>query len=280
MFGGCRVFFRSRIKIVVDNPLGKIEGPAIVLCNHGAFVDFFYAGEALRKNRPHFMTARLYFFRRDLGWLLRSLGSFPKSMFSPDFENAKNCRRVLRAGGVLALMPEARLSTVGEFEDIQPDTYRFVHKAGVDVYICHFCGDYLASPKWGDGIRRGARIEAKVFRLATAEELKAWTEEETISRVNEALSYNEFEWLKSRPELTYRKKTLAEGLENILTVCPKCKGKHTISTKKNKVFCEKCGYLTSLDNRYQFDDDFVFSDLTKWFDWRKSLLEEEIFTKS
>lgn len=276
MFGGCRVFFRSRIKIEVDNPVGKIEGPAIVLCNHGAFVDFFYAGEALLKNRPHFMTARLYFFRRDLGWLLRSLGAFPKSMFSPDFENAKNCRRVLRANGVLALMPEARLSTVGEFEDIQPDTYRFVHKAGVNVYICHFCGDYLASPKWGDGIRRGAKIEAKVFRLATAEELKGWTEEETIARVTEALSYNEFEWLKTRPELTYRKKTLAEGLENILTRCPKCGGRHTIATCGRTVSCTACGFATALDDRYGFTADAPFANFAEWYHWQVERQWEEI----
>jgi ribosomal protein S27E len=165
---------------------------------------------------------------------------------------------------------------VGEFEDIQPDTYRFVHKAGVDVYICHFCGDYLASPKWGDGIRRGARIEAKVFRLATAEELKAWTEEETISRVNEALSYNEFEWLKSRPELTYRKKTLAEGLENILTRCPKCGGRHTIATRGRAVSCTACGFATSLDDRYGFMSDAPFVNFAEWYHWQVERQWEEI----
>ena len=35
-------------------------------------------------------------------------------------------------------------------------------------------------------------------------------------------------------------------------------------------------YLTSLNNRYGFDDGFRFADLTQWYDWQKALLEREI----
>ena len=46
--------------------------------------------------------------------------------------------------------------------------------------------------------------------------------------------------------------------------------------KRNRVSCEHCGYLTSLNDRYEFDADFQFKDLTQWYDWQKSLLEQEI----
>ena len=31
-----------------------------------------------------------------------------------------------------------------------------------------------------------------------------------------------------------------------------------------------------MDNRYQFDKEFLFADLRQWYDWQKELLEQEI----
>ena len=99
-----------------------------MLCNHGSFTDFFYAGTILHKYNPRFITARLYFYNKTLASILRSVGCFPKSMFASDIENAKNCVKVVSEGHVLVMMPEARLSTAGRFEDIQPGTYAFLKK--------------------------------------------------------------------------------------------------------------------------------------------------------
>ena len=108
---------------------GELPSPSIVLVNHGSFIDFVYSGKILRKKSPNFIVARLYFYKKIVGNLLRRYGCFPKSMFAQDIESARNCLRVLRGGGVLAMMPEARLSTVGSFEDIQPGTYDFLKQA-------------------------------------------------------------------------------------------------------------------------------------------------------
>jgi 1-acyl-sn-glycerol-3-phosphate acyltransferase len=163
--------FLCGVKLKTVNKVGKPEGPAVILCNHGSFIDFIYAVALLRKNKPHFMVARLYFYHNILGWLLRQLGAFPKSMFALDMENAKNCLTVLKNKEILTLMPEARLSTTGRFEDIQNNTYSFIKKAGVDVYTIKICGDYLADPKWGKGFRRGSVVEAELDLLYTAEQV-------------------------------------------------------------------------------------------------------------
>ena len=132
-------FCGVRVKAV--NKVGKLETPSIILCNHGSFVDFIYAAALVRKNKPNFIVARLYFYNNCLGWLLRTVGAFPKSMFATDLENAKNCLTVLREKNHVAMMPEARLSTTGRFEAIQSSTVAFVKKAGVSVYTIHFSGD-------------------------------------------------------------------------------------------------------------------------------------------
>ena len=270
----------SGVRVKAINKTGTPEGPAIILCNHGSFMDFIYAAALLRKYKPHFIVARLYFYHAVLGWLLRKVGAFPKSMFTMDMENAKNCLTVLKNKEILAMMPEARLSTTGRFEDIQGNTYAFIKKSGVDVYTIRISGDYLADPKWGKGFRRGAVVEAEFDILFTAEQVQALSLEQLQQGIEQRLSYDEFQWLQQRPKIHYSTAHIAEGLENILAVCPVCNGQHTLKTQKNKIFCEHCGYLTAVDNRYQFDKSFQFTDLTQWYDWQKMLLEKEIAQNS
>lgn len=275
---GLRVYCAAAgIRMTFTNNCGKLpEGPAVVLCNHGSFLDFAYAGTALRKCYPHFVTARLYFYHKWLSWLLQQLGGFPKSMFAIDVESTKNCLRVLQDGEVLVMMPEARLSTAGSYEDIQEGTFSFLKKVGVPVYTLRLCGDYFADPKWGRGIRRGALVESELDLLFEAEALDAMSVEDIRQAVETRLQYDEFQWLAARPQVHYRCRRLAEGLENILAVCPVCGGRHTITTKGRELFCENCGRLTAVDDRYGFTPDFRFSHFGQWYSWQKGVLQEEI----
>ena len=277
LYFGVRIYlFLCGVKVKTVNKIGKPENPSIILCNHGSFIDFIYAAALLRKHKPHFIVARLYFYHNILGALLRKVGAFPKSMFAMDMENAKNCLTVLKNNEILAMMPEARLSTAGRFEDIQGSTYSFIKRSDVPVYSVKICGDYLADPKWGKGFRRGSVVEAELDILYTAEQVKALSLEQLKQGIEQRLYYDEFRWLEQRPAIRYRSRHLAEGLENILAVCPSCNRKHTIRTDKNKISCEHCGHLTSLDERYGFDHEFRFDTITQWYDWQKELLEQEI----
>ena len=277
LYCAVRVYlFLCGVRIKSTNRIGKLQKPAIVLCNHGSFIDFIYAVVLLRKYKPHFMVARLYFYNNALRKLLLALGAFPKSMFAMDMENAKNCLTVLKKQGLLVMMPEARLSTAGRFEDIQGSTYSFIKRSGVDVYTVKLGGAYLADPKWGKGFRRGSLVEAELDILYTSEQVKALSPEQLKQGIDQRLSYDEFQWLRQYPKLRYRSRRMAEGLENILTVCPVCNRKHTITTQKDKVLCQHCGYLTSLSNRYEFNEGFRFTTLSAWYDWQMALLEQEI----
>ena len=112
--------------------------------------------------------------------------------------------------------------------------------------------------------------------LLTAQQLETMSVEEIRQAVEQRLYYDEFQWLETRPAVRYGGKNLAQGLENILSVCPVCGGRHTVTTRKREVFCENCGKLTSMDSRYRFDADFRFSDFSQWFDWQKTVMEAEI----
>ncbi len=278
LYGALRLYyFLCGIRIHTVNKCGQQpEKPAIILCNHGSFIDFVFAESIVMKSRPHFAVARLYFYHRQLGWLLRKLGCFPKSMFALDVESTKNCLRVLQSGEILAMMPEARLSTVGEFEDIQESTYSFLKKAKVPVYTIKLQGDYFADPKWGKGLRHGALVEAELDILFTAEQIGELSVQEIRKSVEQRLFYDEFAWLETKPHIRYRHRKLAEGLENILTLCPHCGERHTIITKGREILCKNCGKLTVLNDRYGFAEGFRFANFAQWYHWQKKELRQKI----
>jgi uncharacterized membrane protein YdjX (TVP38/TMEM64 family)/1-acyl-sn-glycerol-3-phosphate acyltransferase len=271
------VFFLRGVKVKYTRKVDVPEGAAIVLCNHGAFVDFAFAGTLLKKRSPNFIVNRMYFYKRSVAWILRTVGCFPKSMFTADLESMKNSMQVIKSGGVLAFMPEARLSTVGQFEDIQEGTFAFVKKMGVPVYTVKISGDYLASPKWGKGgIRRGALVEAELDILFTKEEILAASESEVKAKALERLYYDDFKWLETRPKVRYHSPRLAEGLENVLAICPECKQMHTLETKGHRIICKNCGFERKIDNRYAFKDPIPFKNFSEWYSWQYREFEKMI----
>lgn len=268
------ILFFKGVRIRYTREVKRLPTPCIVLCSHGSFFDFVYAGSLLRKQAPNFIVARLYFFKKSFAKLLLSFGCFPKGMFTADVESAKNCLRVIRAGGVLSMMPEARLSTAGSFEDIQPSTFAFLKKAGLPVYLCRMDGSYFARPKWGKSIRRGALVEATLSSLFTAEEIAALTIAEIGEKVTEAMRYDDFAWLATHPKIRYKNRNLAEGLENVLTLCPKCESKYRLATHGRTVSCEACGMRVEMNDRYAFTGDAPFASFARWYAWEEDRLRQ------
>lgn len=272
---GLKVYmsFKYKYKYKIND---KPKGPCIVLCNHGSFADFLFTGRVLSKYKPHYVTARMYFYNKKLAWLLRNIGAFPKSMFSSDIENVKNCMKVLKMERTLVMMPEARLSTAGKFEGIQPTTFKFIKKMGVPVYTLTINGSYLSNPKWAKGKRKKPFATSELNLLLDQNEINNISEEKLEEKICTALNYNELEWLNTKPELTYKCKTLAEGLENILTICPECGKELTIKTEGMDVLCSECGYKVTLNDRYGFVGENKFKNFVEWYDWQVEQFKNRI----
>ena len=267
------LFFKFRIKF--KNKVGKLSKPSIVLVNHGAFIYFIFSLKFLIKYKPNVIAARLYFYHRQMGVWMKRCGVFPKSMFSADLENAKNCLKVIKNKGMILMMPEARLSTVGRYEGIQESTVRFLYKTGADLYTLKIDGNYFAMPKWGDKPRTGAPLECTLEKLYSSEQLKN-TDYDTFARsLDEAMDYDSFKWLASRPQIRYKSKTLAEGLEGILYLCPKCGRECTIETSGRTVRCSACGMETRLTDRYEFEGGYPFKNFQEWYDYQCAELKKK-----
>ena len=174
------------------------------------------------------------------------------------------------------MMPEARLSTVGKFEGIQHQTFKFLQRANANVYTLKLEGSYFAKPKWSNTTRKGSVVEGELSLLFKADEIKSFPIEEIKKRVENALNYNDWEWLQTKPEIEYRTKTLAEGLENILSLCPECQAKYSMVAKGMAVTCEKCGFTREIGSRYEFKNPIPFKNFAEWYDYQTEVMAKEV----
>lgn len=148
--------------------------------------------------------------------MLRKVGCIPKSLFTGDIESVKNCLRIAKAGGNIGIMADVRLSMYGQTEDVPDTTARFLKKLGLPVVVMHFDGSYMTKPKWAKDIRKGM-ILANCYELFDSASLAAATDEEVTSKMREALYYDDFEWIKKHPEITFKSKKWRRGWKTYFT---------------------------------------------------------------
>lgn len=284
-------FFRNAIKFFYINPRVKrkficdkksLPKQFVLLCNHPSGFDNLYAVDwLLPEYKINFISNRYYFFKSFLGSMLKKVGCIPKSIFTGDIESVKNCMRIARNGGSIGIMADVRLSMYGQTEDIPDTSAKFIKKLGLPVVVLHFDGSYMTKPKWAKSIRKGM-IVGNCYQLFDAESLAAASVEEIISKVRESLYYDDFEWLKKHPEITFKSKKMAEGLENILYKCPHCSSEYTLKSKKDRFFCTNCGYTVKLNSRYVFepqnDAPLYFENLRDWFKAQKMEISNQILS--
>lgn len=67
----------------------KLEKPSLVLVTHGSFVDFFYAAAVTKKDKPHFITNRMYFYKKAWVNLLKTQDVYPKAYLRPTLKRLK-----------------------------------------------------------------------------------------------------------------------------------------------------------------------------------------------
>lgn len=267
---------RSRIKLNLT-PLEKApEGPCIVLANHVSYWDWYYVYKALRTANLRFVMARCFFYNKTVARFLKSAGTIPKSVFTPDIESARETLRAIRNGDTVVIFPAGRVTPGCKSESLSSSTASLLKKAGVPVYGVHIDGGSLACPKWAS-TRRGCRVDVRAEQLFTPEELKSSSVFAIESKTEQFLRFDDFKWLLSNPNVQYKCHSRAKGLENVLYTCPKCGEEFTLGTRGDHIFCKKCGFDAVIDTRYNLiSDSDCPSNYGEWFDREYIVLKNEV----
>jgi hypothetical protein len=192
--------------------------------------------------------------------------------------------KVMKRKGVLFIYPEATRSVDGSTITFDDGVAKMAKKAGAAIYIQHIHGAYLTMPRWGKllPIRKG-KITSEFVRKLPGSKVKEMSAEEIQQFILDGIRYDENDYSRECNPV-HKGKNLAQGLQNIGYICPKCGKEFTVQwagkDKSDCVCCTSCGntirYLPSGLLEPASEADKSFEDLHKWTCWEKEKVAAEL----
>ena len=182
--------------------------------------------------------------------------------------------RKVRAGGSVAVFAEGVRTWDGVTCPILPSTAKMVKTAGCGLVTYKITGGHFVSPGWRDhGTARGPLHGAPVH-VYTKEELKAMSVDEVYKIICDDLYEDACARQLENPK-TYRGRGRAEGLHNLLFICPECGLHNTFTESDDTVRCEACG----LEFRYTEQcmlEGVRFKTTKEFSDWQKTRVASDV----
>lgn len=224
---------------------------------------------------------QMYFVASEHVTRMKGLYRFVKYAFAPIIRpkgasaaaTVMEMVRKARKGENVCLFAEGVRSWDGITCSIVPSTGKLIKTAGCGLVTYKLTGGYFASPMWaGASIRRGSFHGAPV-RVFTPEALKEMTAAQVQQAIEEDLYEDAYARQRKAPR-RYRGRRAAEGLENLLYICPTCGSYDSYVTLKNEVHCTHCG-LTFYYNEYGMLENAPFETLSEFSRWQRQMTEAD-----
>lgn len=258
--------------------IAGMKPPYIVLSSHPSILDFLITAVSLYPMRLNYVTAFFFFTKRWMSWFLHKVGAIPKLQFLPDLKAMRAILNVVRNGGGVSIYPAGQNTLCGVPGYIPRSIAKLVKKLNVPVIGVHIDGAYLACPKWSKLMRYG-RIEARVFPMFSKEELGALNLDTIYNRICEDLYYDDSQWQRKIKKKFFSWHR-AQGLSNLLYKCPQCHVEFSMSTKGQRLSCQKCGNRVYYDV-YGFlhaegEGSVAYETTVEWFKWQRDCIEREL----
>ncbi len=240
----------------------------LILYNHQTAFDQFFVGMAFRG--PIYYVASEDLFSNGLvSQLIRWLvDPIPIKKQTTDMTAVRNCLRLAKEGGTIAIAPEGNRTYSGKTEYMNPAIAPLARKLGLPIALYRIEGGYGVQPRWSDGTRKG-KMRSYVSEVIRPEEYKTMDNDALMERIRQGLYVNE-----GVADATFRSGKTAEYLERAIYVCPTC-GPAVLESKGEEIRCTKCGCRTRYgqDKRLTgINCDFPFSFVTEWYDYQSEYI--------
>lgn len=238
--------------------------PLLILMNHQTGFDQFFIGMACKQPVYYLATEDIF----SLGWISRLLSylvaPIPIKKQTTDLKAIKNCVKVVKEGGTIALFPEGNRTFHGRTLNFKPSIVKFIRLLKLPVVIMRVEGGYGVHPRWSDVVRKGS-MKAYPAKTIEPEEYGTLSDEAFFILLKEALTVDE-----SIPASSFYHKKNAEYMERFLYVCPTC-GLTSYKTKNDIIECLKCHqriqYLPNKSLR-ALSSSFPFDNVGSWYDYQ------------
>jgi len=253
--------------------------PFVMVANHTFLFDVVHVPLRFR-NVPFIIASQTLFTKQPAKFLVSQVAHvIPKAKGKSDIATIMNIFNAVKKGYPILIFPEGDTTFYGETNYIEESTMKLIKKLKLDVVTCNVKGGYLSKPRWATGKRRNRRIELDYKLEIPKERLEELSPDEIGVIINKALYHNAYEYQREKM-IPHPGKRLAEGIENVVYVCPHCESINTIVSDRNEIFCSACkkeGYI----DKYGFIHGFKFDNLIDWDRYQRDFtdkLRESVIT--
>ena len=174
--------------------------------------------------------------------------------------------RKLKHGERVFMFAEGVRTWDGVTCPIAPTTGQLVKKAGCGLVTYKLVGGYFISPGWSKHTRRGY-CRGDVVNIYTKEQLAAMSVDEINAAIVRDLYEDAYARQAESPRV-YRGKRLAEGIENLLFICPECGEFESITSSGSEAKCSHCGMTLKFD-KYGMISGTRFTTVRELAAWQK-----------
>ncbi len=217
-----------------------------------------------------------------LGFIIKYLGGvIIKRRSNPPEVLVQDILDTLNADIPVGLFAEGSTSLNGETGFISENTGKLVKDSGKALITHRFIGGYLRSPRWANTNKVGP-VYGEVVNEYSPEELAAMTVEQVNEVIRRDTYVNAFEEQRKNPK-TYTGENMAEYLERILYICPKCKKIGTLHSKGDFFTCSDCGYSVEYGTDAFFHsetDEVIFDNVLSWDKWQREEWMNYVLSKN
>lgn len=179
--------------------------------------------------------------------------------------------RKTRDGENVCIFAEGARSWDGITGPVLPSTGKLVKNARCGLVTYKLTGGYFLSPNWSEGHLCRGWSRGEVVGVYTKEEIAAMSVKEVNELIVRDLHEDAYARQLAEPK-RYTGKNIAERMENMLFICPKCGGVDTFRSEKDRVSCS-CGFSFTYDG-YGMLRDAGFDTVRELFAWQKGEVEK------
>lgn len=270
-----KVISENNVHLEYHKPQNKTF---ILIANHSDAADPGYEMEAV--NRYIRYVSSDHAVRMKMGWIFKYIGGvIVKHRDKPSSVLTNDIIRNVRAGIPVGLHAEGAMTVNGQTGYISPNTGKLVKDSGAALITYRFVGGYLRKPRWADTARKGP-ITGHFVGEYSPEELSKLTADEITEIIRRDTYVNAYEEQRKNPE-NYDGENLAECVERILYMCPKCGKVGTLHSKGNILACD-CGYKVEMKADGFFHDmgeGLIHDNVLDWDLWQRPQWKDIILSK-
>lgn len=248
------------------NPVKGLPEPFILISNHTTFYDMLFIGSRFRQYM--YFVAGEHTMRKGIfsSMLEYAFAPISRSKAAASINTVFSMLKNIKSGNNVCLFAEGDCTYNGLTGKIPEATGKTIKKAGCSLITYRIYGGYFSNPRWAWSLRKG-KMRGEVAGIYSPEQLDALSADEINKRIFKDIFVNAYEEQKKAP-VKYRGKRLAEGIENILLLCPVCRNIGTIKSSGNAFSCP-CGMHGWYDKYGMLSGNFNFNTIAEWDNWQE-----------